>query len=110
MSGRGPRWITKPTFTVQLTGTPVKTYGYVTVDGTAYTAETVLQVDRHQTISITVSGYNSTQYKSCEITQNGEIVQSGAGTYTFNVESDVVINFVKHGTSMPYCTCSITTK
>lgn len=41
---------------------------------------------------------------------DGAIVQNGAGTYTFSLESDVIIDLEKHGTSYPYYTCSITTK
>lgn len=110
MSGRGPRWITKPTFTVQITGNPNKTYGYVTINETAYTAEAILKVNHHQTISVTVSGYDIYAQRNCEITLNGTIVQSGKGTYTFSLESDVIIDLERHGTSYPYYTCSITTK
>lgn len=110
MSGRGPRWITKPALTVQITGNPSKTYGYVTINETDYTAEAILKVDRHQTISVTVSGYDVYVQSNCEITLNGAIVQSGKGTYTFNADSDVIIDLVRNGSSYPYYTCSITTK
>lgn len=110
MSGRGPRWITKPTFTVQITGNPMRNYGYVTIDGTDYTAEAILKVYRHQAVNVTISSHDVTQDKNCKITMDGAIVQNGAGTYTFNLESDVIIDLEKHGTSYPYYTCSITTK
>ena len=112
MSGRGPRWITKPTFTVQLSGSFSKTQGYATINGVKYAEETTLQVLRHQTVSVTVSGSSSNASK-CKVTLNGETVQSGAGTYELTVDSGMVITFEGPHAGVQaayYYTCSITTK
>lgn len=113
MSGRGPRWIKKPTFTVQLAGHFSETIGYATINGVKYAEETTLQVLRHQTVSVTVGSGSSTNAGKCEVTLNGEIVQSGAGTYELTVDSGMVITFEgPHAgvQSAYYYTCSITTK
>lgn len=88
----------------------MKNRGYVTIDGTDYTAEAILKVNRHQAVNVTISYSDITQNAKCKITMDGAIVQSGAGTYTFSLESDVIIDLEKHGTNYPYYTCSITTK
>ena len=112
MSGRGPRWITKPTVIVQLLGTFHTNRAYATIGETKYTEETTLQVRRRQSVSVTVDAGSYAKDK-CVITLNGATVQSGNGTYAFELTSDTTISFEGYntGNSMSaYYTCEITTK
>lgn len=108
MSGRSPRWIEEVQWRklpVSLTGTLSSSYAYVTIDFEKYSDEAELEIEEKTVIEITVSG--SSHKMECEITLNGEIVQSGNGTYSMTVTKPITISFAKG--NYAFYTCSITT-
>lgn len=81
--------------------TPLKISGdlssksYVSVNGTTYSAETTLTLQKNTEISVYV-GYNGWGAQSYSIvTYNGNTVKTGEGTYTFSIEDDTNIVFTK---------------
>lgn len=113
MSGRGPRWIsvkkTPSEFTISIKGTLNATYGYVTIDGTQYSAAAEVVVAPNTPIEVMVGTQWGQYNNSCQITLNGTVVQSGYGSYQFNAEADATITFTKSGGTRYYFTCAITT-
>lgn len=68
---------------------------YVKVNGTTYSAETTLTLQKNTEISVYV-GYNGWGVQSSPIvTYNGNTVKTGEGTYTFPIEDDTNIVFTK---------------
>lgn len=96
------------TKTVTLAGSFNLTYGYVSINGTKYIDAQALEVEVGTEISVHVSGIGSTA-SSAAITLNGSTVQSGAGTYTFGLDSPTTITMAIKGALIVYCTAAITT-
>lgn len=68
---------------------------YVTVNGTTYSAETTLTLQKNTEISVYV-GYNGWGAQGSSIvTYNGNTVKTGEGTYTFSIEDETNIVFTK---------------
>lgn len=113
MSGRSPRWITKPRKTVGVTlaGSFHTSYAYATIDGTKYTSAGTVQ---GEAISVTVGGM-SPYTSNCAVYLDGVKVLNGAGTYQYTETKDIAVVFTAHteavfGTNLTvYGTCEITT-
>ena len=74
------------------------TLGYVTIGGVKYTAENTISVRKRKTISLTVSATHSDQQYRCQVYFNGNLVQDGAGTYSWPVNGATDIEIIKTST------------
>ena len=68
--------------------------GYVKINGTTYSSETVVSVYAGQSVTVYVSG-GSAAKTDCEILFNRTIVQTGEGEYVFTPDEDVSISFAR---------------
>lgn len=68
--------------------------GYVKINGTTYSSETVVSVYAGQSVTVYVSG-GSAAKTECEISFNRTIVQTGEGEYVFTPDEDVSISFTR---------------
>lgn len=68
--------------------------GYVKINGTTYSSETVVPVYAGQSVTVYVSG-GSAAKTECEILFNRTIVQTGEGEYVFTPDEDVSISFAR---------------
>ena len=68
--------------------------GYVKINGTTYSSETVVSVYAGQSVTVYVSG-GSAAKTECEILFNRTIVQTGEGEYVFTPDEDVSISFTR---------------
>ena len=68
---------------------------YVTVNGTTYSAETTLTLQKNTEISVYVGYSGWGMQNSSKVTYNGNTVKTGEGTYTFSIEEDTNIVFTK---------------
>lgn len=68
--------------------------GYVKINGTTYSSETVVSVYAGQSVTVYVSG-GSAAKTECEILFNRTIVQTGEGEYVFTPDEDVSISFAR---------------
>ena len=79
--------------TITLAGTFSSSYAYATINGTKYTAETTLEVEKGTTVKIYVSARSSSNRALCYVKLNGETVLSRGGTYNFIPTKNAVITF-----------------
>ena len=88
----------KETYYVNLTGSMDTTCGYATIPagGTRYESNTEnIPIEEGTQISLKVSASHSDQQYRCSISLNGNVVQDGAGTYTFTPTGNCTIDFKK---------------
>lgn len=110
MSGRSPRRIKEvqpQEYTVSISGTFTRSYSHAVVGVTMYTSSATLTVEEKTVVEVTVDASSNANRAKCKVILNGEVVQSGAGTYSMVIRKPTSFVFAKGDTS--YYTCTITT-
>lgn len=102
------------TKTVRISGDLSSNRSYATVNGTKYTSACELEFEKSDSTSISVYVSSFHYPEMCQITVDGTVVQSGAGSYTFQAEGkdvSIVFSEKKHpmNTMYTYYTAEITT-
>lgn len=78
-----------------ISGKLSSSHGYVKINGTTYSAATVVPVYAGQSVTVHVSSGSGAAKSGCEILFNRTIVQTGEGEYVFTPDEDVSISFEK---------------
>ena len=89
------------TVDVALSGTFNSSYGYVTIDGTKYTAAQTVTVAKGTSVKVYCSASQSALMTKCKITLNGTIVAQGAqyspAQYRFTTTDNCAIVLTSSG-------------
>lgn len=110
MSGRSPRRIKEvqpQEYTVSISGKFSSADAYAVVGVTKYTSSATLTVEEKTVVEVTVHASSNANKAKCKVILNGEVVQSGAGTYSMVIRKPTSFVFAKGDTA--YYTCTITT-
>lgn len=111
MSGRSPRQIKEvqpQEYTISISGSMGSTgYTYVYVGATKYTAAATLTVEEKTVVEVTVGASSTANKAKCQVILNGEVVQSGAGTYNMVIRKPTSFVFARGDAA--YYICTITT-
>lgn len=78
-----------------ISGNLSSSYGYVKINGTTYSSETVVPVYAGQSVTVYVSSGSGAAKSGCKILFNRTIVQTGEGEYVFTPDEDVSISFAR---------------
>ncbi len=81
--------------------------GYVMIGDTKYTKATLLTADTGTTIVAHVGASDSTGVAGCKIYFNGDLVKTGTSSYSFTLEGDITITFVRPDGSTSAIECYI---